>query len=536
MSYTVEQISRAMELLPTLWIRKYKIKNEAGNPIEFVNHNFLRDIYNDFTPVQAILKAPQIGMTVLEVIKSLWVAKKLGKDIIYTLPTSTDVNDMAGGKVNRIIAQNPILLDWVKDHDTVDQKAVGDNIIYYRGTWINKAAMMVSSQLNIHDEVDASKPEVIVQYETRLQASTGGWRWYFSHPSAPDVGVDMIWKQSDQKHWFVKCPCGQKQYLSWSMDNPSEMSVDIERKIYVCKECQQELSDEVRRKGQWVKKYNDREISGYWISQLMCPWIPASKVIKDFQEKDPTYFYNYVLGLPFGGDDSKLTKEGLFQNLTTDILTPAYSERIVIGIDTGLKIDFVMGSKRGLFYQGETKDYDELDRIMKQRPRAIAVIDAGGDLIGSRKFVERWPGRVFLCFFREDRKTKQLIQWGEKNEYGTVIADRNRMIQMVVSEFGDKRIPLQGTEVDWHDYWLDWNNLARIKVFHPITGELKGMKWVRSGRDHRCLATIYWRIGMARFGGDQAFFGSPPIKWPTDAGLVSLPELSYSQSDDWRKS
>ncbi len=159
--YTTEQVSEAMELLPTLWIAKYAIKNEAGIPIEFSRHRFLYEPYNDLSPLQAFLKPPQIGATVKDIIKSFWVAAKMKKDIIYTLPTQSDVNDMAGGKVNRIVAQNPVLMQWVKQHDSVEQKAVGDNIIYYRGTFSNKQAMMVSSDLNIHDEVDASNASVI---------------------------------------------------------------------------------------------------------------------------------------------------------------------------------------------------------------------------------------------------------------------------------------------------------------------------------------------------------------------------------------
>jgi len=159
-----------MELIPALWIEKYKIKNEAGLPIEFDKHYFMRDLYNDMSPFQVWLKPPQVGATVAQILKTLWMAKKKGLDIIYTLPTQADVNDMAGGKVNRLIAQNPILSQWVKDHDTVEQKSVGKQIIYYRGTFSNKQAMMVSSDLNVHDEVDASDATVITQYETRLQA------------------------------------------------------------------------------------------------------------------------------------------------------------------------------------------------------------------------------------------------------------------------------------------------------------------------------------------------------------------------------
>src|SRR5256885_1449375 len=134
--------------------QKYSIKTENGVSLDFTDHPFLWDIYNDLSPKQAILKAAQVGLTTLQILKSFYVARKKHLDIIYTLPTESDVQQFAGGKVNRIISQNPILQDWTKDKDSVEQKAVGQNLIYYRGTWTQKAAIMVSSDLNIYDEVD----------------------------------------------------------------------------------------------------------------------------------------------------------------------------------------------------------------------------------------------------------------------------------------------------------------------------------------------------------------------------------------------
>lgn len=498
-----------MELLNQLKARNIRIfvdaeniKNEQGLPLEFKDRRFLLDIYKDLSPLQVVMKAPQIGMTTLMTIKSFWVAYYLQKDIIYTLPTQSDVQGMAAGSINRIVAQNPIFSEWVKDHDSVESKRVGNQTIHYRGTWTGKQAMMVPSQLNIHDEVDASKADIIEQYETRLQAQAHGWRWYFSHPSLPDFGVDKFWKLSDQKHWFISCPsCEAQQYLSWPE------SIDPERICYQCKECKAELTDGDRRDGKWYARHQDRLFSGYWVSQLMCPWISAEKILTDFKEKSPEYFWNYVLGLPYAGGDAKLTEHHLFQNLSHDLQVADTNERIVIGIDTGKKIDFVLGNERlGLFHQDEAEDYRELDGFMRRWPNAIAIIDGGGDYIGAQKFAEAWPGRVFKAYAGEDRKTNQLFRWGEKNEQGQVLYDLNRTWQLVVDEFRDKRLTLQGEEQDWWEYWLDWKNMSRIKVIDPVTNQFKGIKWVRNGRNHRASATLFWRIGMDRFSGGQVTF------------------------------
>lgn len=506
-----ENILAAMELHPTLWVEKYKIKNEAGLPIEFHNHRFMMDFYNDMNPLQVFLKPPQIGATVAEIIKTLYCAHKKGWDIIYTLPTQADVQDMAGGKINRIIAQNPILKEWVKDHDTVEQKSVGKQIIYYRGTFSNKQAMMVSSDLNVHDEVDASDAQVIAQYETRLQAKAGGRRWYFSHPSVAGFGVDIHWQKSDKKEWFVVCPhCKKEQQLSWP-DN-----IDLVRRCYQCSICKEEMSDETRRMGKW-KATAVGDFSGYHCSQLMCPWITAEKILKDKVEKDEQYFWNYVLGLPYVGSENKISAGQILKNVTSKV--NEQNNTIVIGVDTGLPIHYTVANKEGVFYYGKCQapsanydPYGELENLLLKWKDAIIVSDQGGDLIGIRKLQAKYPGKVFLCYYRKDRKTKEMIRWGKDEEYGTVIVDRNRMIQLSVEQFRDiGRIRLNGDVADWKEFADHWNNIYRELVVAKETPgkDSHGLYnaefvWKRNGPDHFVHSFIYAMVGLDRYSDQEA--------------------------------
>jgi hypothetical protein len=486
------------------WIGEKKIKNEKGDLIEFDTHPFLIDIYDDQSQNLSVMKAAQVGLSTLQILKNHRDAKRFKMDIIYTLPTDGDVKTFVGGKVNRIIANNQSMIHDVADKDSIEQKQVGNSMIYFRGTWTKKAAIMVTADRLVHDEKDSSKLDIIADYQARTQHSKFKQTHTFSHPSLPETGVHADFLQSDQKYWWIKCPhCNHWQFLSWDTENPKKMSVDFDREIFVCKKCRGEIKDWVRISGQWVAKYPDRKWSGYWVPLLIAPWVSAKELIKKFRHPDTTqeFFYTKILGLPYADASSKLLRNAFFQNLTGSPYAPNEDERIVIGIDTGLKLDYVMGDKRGLFFQGETEDYKKLDSLMERWKKAIAIIDAGGDLIGSRAFAEKWPGRVFLCYLGGDRKTNELVKWGDKDEHGAVQADRNRMIQLVVDEFRNKRIPVHGVESDWYEYYLDWNNLAKIKVLDPDTNQVKGYKWVRSGRDHRALATVFWRVGMMRFAG-----------------------------------
>lgn len=456
----------------------------------------MRDFYDDMSPLQVMLKAPQIGATVAELIKTFYCAKKKGWDIIYTLPTQGDVSDMAGGKINRIIAQNQILKDWVKDHDTIEQKAVGSSIIYYRGTFSNKQAMMVSSDLNVHDEVDASDASVITQYETRLQAKKDGRRWYFSHPSIAGFGVDIYWQMSDKKEWFIVCSkCNIEQVLTWP-DN-----INKDRKCYVCSSCREELSNYTRKNGKW-KPTSKGEYSGYHVSQMMCPWISAGKILIDREEKDEQYFYNYVLGLPYVGSDAKIDPSVVLKNCTNK--TNDQSDRIIIGVDTGLPIHYVCLNKQGVFHYGKCSDpvkggnpYKELEALLIRWPNSILVSDQGGDLIGIRELQNRYNGRVFLTYYRRDRKGKEMIKWGEHEDFGVVTVDRNRMIQIIVEQMRDiGRVKLNGSIEDFKEFASHFGNIYRVTEETPFGVEYK---WERNGPDHFVHSFLYALVGLDKY-------------------------------------
>ena len=436
---------------------------------------------------------------------------------------------MVGGSFNRIIAQNPILMDWVKDHDTVEQKSVGDSMIFYRGTFTAKQAMMIPSGLNIHDEVDASDPNVINQYETRLQAQEdGGWRWYFSHPSLQGRGVDVYWQKSDKKEWFIKCSNGHEQYLQWPEN------INLQKEEYQCSTCFITLRDDERINGSW-RATSTGDFSGYHISQLQLYNKSAKDIIKAFNDpqKDKQYFYNYVLGLPYIGSDDRIEPSAVLRNCV-DVVNDM-TDRVVIGADTGHGIHYVMMNKQGVFfYDNETeitasKDpYDKIRSHLRRFERSVAFFDQGGDLIGVRKLQKEYPGRVFLVFYRRDRKTTNLFEFGEGDKYGEVYVDRNRMMTLVVEQLRDiGRIQLNGTKEEWSEFASHFGNMYREQIVvdsKPGKDDrsLLGAEyvWKRNGADHWCHALLYAMVGFQKYSGELAKIIGPNVWAGTRKGQI----------------
>ncbi len=520
------------------WISVNEIKNEKGDQIEFYDHPFLIDIFLDTADNLCVVKAAQVGMSTLEILKNHHDAKSNKMDIIYTLPADNDVTLFVGGKVNRIIANNPCMLLDVADKDSIEQKAVGGSMLYFRGTWTKKSAIMITADRLVHDEKDSSKQDVIADYQARLQHSKFKQTHVFSHPSMPNMGVDMEWQKSDQKEWIITCPhCQKKQHLTWNTEDDQQMNVDITNKCFVCKKCKGVLSDDDRRNGRWMarKGKEHAEWSGYHISLLMAPYIKATYIIEKHQEvmegkQTMDFFYNKVLGLPYAGSGNKVNEDDVMGAWTPE--RNLDDGRIVVGVDTGKDLRYVVGNRAGLMEYGQKKSYepdvelgielkDSLEYYLKKFPNSVMVIDQGGDIIGPRKLRAKYPGRVFLCHYAKDRKTMQLIRWGEKDESGNVIVDRNRMIQLTVDELKERRWRLyNGDRQDWYDYWLHWSHIYRT-VEEDSLGR-KVWEWHRSDRDDWVHATVYWRIGLGRFGGKGA------IQMPSEAP----PANSYMVNPD----
>lgn len=541
------------------WILKHGIKNEKGDPIEFTNHLFLYDIYRDPADKLVVLKAAQVGVSTLEILKNMFDAENSKMDIIYTLPTDSDVSVFVGGKVNRIISNNPHLLELVTDKDSVEQKTIKHSMMYFRGTWTKKAAIMVTADRLVHDEKDSSKQDVVRDYQSRLYHSKYKQTHVFSHPSVPNNGVDVEWQLSDQKEWFITCPlCRHEQYLSWNTEDPHEMSVDMERREFICKKCHWILSSSDRAVGKWIAQKPDAEWSGYHISLLMAPWITAAEIIDKFNDPKQTtdYFYNKILGLPYAGSENAVSQDTILGVVTSE--KNDFEGRLVMGVDTGKKLHYVLGNRQGLVEYGEMQHYEpdprlgiplerSLEYYLKKFDDLIMVIDEGGDIIGSRNLKAKYPGRVFLCHYAADRKTMQLIRWGGKDENGNVLVDRNRTIQLVIEEFRGKRLKLyRGDKNYWYNYWKHWSHIYRVMEEDELG--IERYTWQRSDRDDWVHATVYWRVGIDKFGKRGGIYLPQPVAEPTGYFIDPNQTASFNpeemfklkpywwekEEDDWR--
>ncbi len=265
----------------------------------------------------------------------------------------------------------------------------------------------------------------------------------------------------------------------------------------------------------------------------MCAWITAEKIVAAFNDpmKDKQYFWNYVLGLPYIGSEDTISARTVLKNCIDEVNDQ--TSTVIIGVDTGLPIHFTLMNKDGVFFYGtcepeteaEKSDphYDPYDKIrffLRKWKRSIVVSDQGGDLIGIRKLQAEFPGRVFLCYYRKDKKSAEVIRWGVKDEFGIVTVDRNRMIQLIVEQLREVgRIRINGLPEEWSEWAAHFDNIYREKIIVKETPDkdlrtLYGNEyvWKRRGADHNVHTLVYAMVGVDKYSQSLAkILGQDPL-------------------------
>lgn len=493
------------------WIQENGIKTESGQPLDFHSHRYLFDIYRDDSKYLCCIKAGQIGFSTMGILKTIWLSRNRHIDIGYILPTVEMVQKFVGSKVNRMSQQNPVIQSWMKDKDSITQKQIDENYIFYLGAQTDRSAIMLSLDMLVADEYDKAPQDILEIYDSRLQHSKHGYKWVFSNPTIPNFGVDRFWEISDKKIWHIKHSCGEIYPLD-------ESCIDYQSEIFRCQKCKKEINDENRRMGEWIAT-SEGKWSGYWIPLWINPLVSASVICEHKRNKTAEYFANFVAGIPYINTTNMLSQQILEGNLINK--ANAQEGRIIIGVDTGHNIHYTLANKDGIFYHGYCKSvaenptpgydpYDELDKLMQRFPRSIMVADQGGDLIGIRKLQAKYIGRVYLCWFTKETKNHEIFRWVDE-ENGTsvckVLVDRNRAIQLVVDEIKEQRFPIWGIATEWQPYFDHWLNIYRVQeIKGEETDPQYNWRWVwkRKGADHWALSTVYARVGLDRFAQDLA--------------------------------
>jgi len=458
-------------------------------------------------PDQVYRKSAQVGMSVAMILKSLWLCKHYGINIGYVLPSQNIVKDFVSPKVDPLIVSNQIIRESVSK-DSVTLKQIGERFLYFSGAFIEREAIAISLDLLVLDELDRMPSmDIVNMYDSRLQASDYAWRWRLSNPSAVNFGVDALFNDSDQRHWFVKCPgCNHDWFIDFNKDGVCHYLNRTERQ-FVCGKCEKTLTDIDRANGRWVTKYPSRKRHGYWISQLMVPYVSAQKILEQYEESSPDFFHNFVLGKAYTPSDIGVDRDKI---LRATMPSSIEKREVAMGVDNGVVKTYVIGTADGIFAHGQTESWDEIEKL-KLMYNATMVIDPNPYPTIPKQLVDKYKGSVFICYFKRDTKNFNIATWGTGLNASVVYADRTKIIDLIAQEITDCKVLFREHTSTLEDVIAHWNNLYRTTVDESDGRSVS--TWLK--KDGKMsdypFAHVYYRLALSRLlgKGGTASFAEP---------------------------
>lgn len=496
---------------PAMWVLDNQFINENQEPFEFDLHRFMVEPYNDMSPDQVIVKSAQVGWSVAAIIKSVHAANFVKLNVIYVLPTRNATHDFVIPKVNPMLDRNPLIKDLLKNTDSINLKSVGDRFIYFRGAFHRGEAISTTADLVVSDEHDISDQNVLSVYQSRLQASKYGWFWRFSNPTLPGFGVSELYQDSDQMHWIITCPdCDWQMFIDFEQDKQvGNHYLDQAKIIYACGRCGEELSDDDRQMGYWKPKYPGRERRGYWINQLMVPWVSAKKIMQQRASMEIDVFHNFVLGKPYQASEYLINREAIYR---ANQPGEASKTDVIIGCDSGKTKHWVMGNGAGVFAYGTTSEWDDIERLINMY-NATCVIDALPDFTVPEQLARKYPGQVFVHYYTHDSKNFNVTERKEGEQFGVLQSDRTKLFDNVAARISSQKLRFFQTRDALEDLVLHFENMYRI--VEPDTKGILKARWdTKVGKpDHLAHALAYYVVGLsvALLVGETGGVKQPPV-------------------------
>ena len=538
---------------------------------------FLQQMLDDPHPWKAEQKSRQCGASENEVREALWFGDTHPyTSLVYVFPTFDMVADFSKTRIEEVMKDSPYVkrrmgIDpktgkKIQGEDILDNvrlRKIGNSFMYFRSGHTPKAGEGIPCDMVVFDEIDRMSPNVMIAFNETLTSSAYGWRRDVSTPSLPGTGVNASFKESDQMHWFMKCPhCGKwmsmihdfpKNVVDLSKDSKGRPNHDWHEKYpsiiraedthaYICLNCHNPISDETRIKGLWKPLYPHRDrIRGYQISQLMCPWISASQLMQKKQDYNfEQLFENYVIGRPYLGDNVMITKGDILRCIDTSITNPYDLVRrdICLGADWGniswgvagmpdpdnplkyIILDIWNVADADAQTIDGRKDNPHIARTaekMRQWEGIRGVFDAGYGKDRNFELMQDFPGKIFSCFYPNlSSATNKQIEdvWNEDD--AKVSVDRTLTLKIMAKMFRDGRfvIPNWVAQNPLFDTFI--KHLTNLVLVRDIEEDAKTHKEVITervgtlpGGDHFGHATNYLSIALRKAhnsGGSDFFF------------------------------
>lgn len=216
---------------------------------------------------------------------------------------------------------------------------------------------------------------------------------------------------------------------------------------------------------------------------------------------DTTAYQNQVAVPPNSSLGDIITLEELSGCLSQDV--NSQEGNIIIGVSTALPVHYVIGNAEGLFYYGTPIDPKrDLTLHLANFRKCFIFADQVGDTLWLKELQEVNKGKIFTCFLTNDKKTQDIVQWGEGDKYNEVTIARSALLEQLVSELRSKRLLFNGTKEDWLEVLSEISTLFRTWEENDLGQRLP--TWESSTPQGFIKSVLYLRAGLQKYSKSMA--------------------------------
>ncbi len=435
------------------------------------------------------IKGTQIlGATEMETLKSLhgMIMGKYKLGVAHIFPTSDEVGDYSKSRINPLIAGNKTFIGkYVKSQkgstDTTSLKRIAGSFFYCRGgrqsqkvadsteSTSSKTASFPVDRV-VFDEVNYMDVEIIEKFKGRMRESPYKQEVYLGNPSHEDFGIDLIFKQSDQRFWHRKCSCSglistptattvRGNWTCAEKSFPQCVKIRKDGTGYVgCDKCGKELLPwNGEGSAQWVPDFPDKTtyMQGYMASEMISPRCDPAEVLEDFVNPPFGNLADVVrlrLGRPYSAESDKLTKHIVLANCGHNSPALRHDGPCAMGVDVGKAYHAVVIGIKIATEQYEVlrtykaKDFQEVYDLAQRFNVRSDVADIGPYYEAARKYQKNSGHKTFLCEYKDTQVTEAIFN----DNTGVVKVNKTEIFDQThrLITNGHIRLPCQCPEIE----------------------------------------------------------------------------------------
>jgi hypothetical protein len=502
--------------------------------MNFTDHPHLSDIYNSLA-AQMVLQGSVQSMKSEMGIIDMFAACSLGLAVFFVLPKYEARNVFVQNRIDKCISMVPRYKSLQMDgaFDNVAMKQFGPGVVKFVGSNVVSDFREFPADMMFVDELDDCD-QLNISYATdRMRASKYQFRRFTANPTIEGHGINGHLKKSQHKIWNVLCTCGEGNPLDF-------FEVVVQTKFDKDgAPCDFTLMDSSWKRGQvlnpicpfcgdpfdrfseglWVPTNPDSPIDGWQLSTLQSKFNSLAEIFETFESAvgDPAalqHFYTSILGIPYSGWGTRLTKATLQQaaGAYEFVTFPTFGYVDVhkkvecsMGVDVGkffdVRISEIVGTgERVAVYVGKATTVEEVINLGIRFNVQCAVMDNGPETKLAEQFQEEAPFYVWLCRYHQTEGTAGGIKKDKKLRKLQV--DRTTILDKTLSEIklGRNILPANFDKLIDGEYVDEMT----VSVRESVTDSNGNIRYVwTKGKDHARHADVYDYLASRLMGAGE---------------------------------